>query len=91
MDHKKDIRDEHEVSERLKFEEAMEKLEKLVGDLEKRELSLEESLRYFQEAVELSRHCREMLAEAEYQVQYVLKEEGWTEVTTGEKEENHEG
>lgn len=72
-----------EKMEKLNFEEAMEKLEKLVGELEKGELPLEESLNCFRKAISLSRHCRAILAEAEYQVQYLLKEEGWTEAQEG--------
>jgi len=65
-----------EALDNLSFEEALKKLENLVENLEKAELPLEESIKYFQEAIKLSRRCRELLAEAEYRVEYLLKEEG---------------
>ncbi len=68
---------ENEIQEEnLSFEEAIERLEKTVQKLEQGELSLEESLSSFQEGIKLSRHCREILAKAEYRVEYLLKEEG---------------
>ena len=58
----------------LSFEEALERLEKLVRDLEDGKLSLEESLEYFQEGIKLSQACRELLASAEYKVHHLLKD-----------------
>ncbi len=65
--------------EKMGFEEAMSQLEKVVRELERGELSLEESMRAFQEAVQLSRHCRDILAQAEFRVEYLLQKEGWLE------------
>lgn len=59
----------------LTYEEAMALLEEIVRRMENEELPLEEAMTSFKEGVRLSRYCREKLAEIEYQVEYLLKEE----------------
>jgi exodeoxyribonuclease VII small subunit len=59
----------------LSYEEAIKKLEEIVRRLEDADIPLEESLSSFQEGVALSRYCREKLAEIEFRVEYLLKEE----------------
>ncbi len=61
--------------EKMTYEEAVQKLEEIVSRLEDTEIPLEESLSSFQEGIALSRYCREKLAEIEYRVEYLLKEE----------------
>lgn len=61
--------------EKMTYEEAIERLEELVSRLEDEEIALEDSLSVFQEGIALSRYCREKLAEIEYKVEYLLKEE----------------
>ena len=58
-----------------KFEEALEKLEKIVGELEAGELSLDESLKRFEEGVRLARMCSKRLQEAEKKIEIVRKRE----------------
>ncbi|MGM0651688.1 MAG: exodeoxyribonuclease VII small subunit [Bacillota bacterium] len=62
----------------MSYEEAVKKLEEIVNRLEDTDIPLEESLASFQEGVALSRYCREKLAEIEYKVDYLLKEEQQT-------------
>ncbi len=57
-----------------KFEEAFQKLESIVKRLEDGNLSLEESLKAFEEGVRLSRFCSKKLDEAEKKVEILLKE-----------------
>jgi exodeoxyribonuclease VII small subunit len=64
------------VEEVKTFEEAMKRLEEIVGQLEKGEIPLEETLSLFEEGVKLSRFCREKLDEAEKRVEILLKDEG---------------
>ena len=45
----------------VKFEEALKKLEKIVEDLERGDLSLDEALKKYQEGIELSRLCSQRL------------------------------
>lgn len=59
----------------LSYEEAIRRLEEIVVRLENEEIPLEEALTGFKEGVRLSRYCREKLAEIEFQVEYLLKEE----------------
>ena len=59
----------------LSYEEALRLLEEIVRRLENEEVPLEEALTSFKEGVRLSRYCREKLAEIEFQVEYLLKEE----------------
>ncbi len=61
--------------EKMNYEEAVQKLEEIVERLEDTDIPLEESLAAFQEGIALSRYCREKLAEIEYRVEYLLKEE----------------
>lgn len=55
-----------------KFEEAMNKLEKIVAKLEKGDIPLEESLKLFEEGIRLSRFCNQKLDEAERRVEILL-------------------
>ena len=57
-----------------KFEDAFRKLESIVKKLEDGNLSLEESLKAFEEGVRLSRFCSKKLDEAEKKVEILLKD-----------------
>ncbi len=57
-----------------KFEEALQKLEAIVKKLEDGNLSLEESLKAFEEGMRLSRFCSKKLDEAEKKVEILLKD-----------------
>ncbi|MBI4495943.1 MAG: exodeoxyribonuclease VII small subunit [Deltaproteobacteria bacterium] len=57
-----------------KFEEAYQQLEAIVRRLEEENLSLEESLKAFEEGVRLSRFCSQKLDEAEKKVEVLLKD-----------------
>ena len=58
----------------LTFEKALERLEKIVAELEEPERGLEASLALFEEGVALSRFCRGKLEEIQKRVDVVLKE-----------------
>ena len=49
-------------------------LEKIVRELEQGDLSLEESLRLFEDGVKLSRECQERLNQAERRIEILLKD-----------------
>jgi len=57
----------------IKFEEALKKLEKIVEDLEKGDLSLDEALKKYQEGIELSRLCSQRLENAKKKVDVLVK------------------
>lgn len=58
----------------IKFEKALERLESIVNQLERGELSLDESLKIFEEGVKLSKTCLKMLDDAERKVEILVKD-----------------
>ncbi len=58
-----------------KFEDILKRLEKIVQKLEGGDLPLEDSLKYFEEGVRLSRFLSGKLEEAEKKVEILLKDE----------------
>ncbi len=58
----------------MKFENALAKLEKLVEELEGEEVSLEESLKKFEEGINLVRFCTKKLEEVEKKIEILVKE-----------------
>ena len=64
----------------IDFEKSLKQLEALVNKLEKGELSLEESLKQFEQGVKLTRECRQALQSAEQKISILSKEDGdWIE------------
>ena len=57
------------------FEESLEKPSRLVEKMGSGDLSLEESLKIFEEGIKLSKDCQNALSEAEKKVQALLLEE----------------
>ena len=73
-----------------KFEDAMRELEDIVKRLESGDLSLEESLKIFEEGVALSRNCFNKLEEAEKRVSILIKDEGGIKREPFESEETED-
>lgn len=59
-----------------KFEDCLERLEKIVVELEKGEIPLERALMLFEEGIKLSDSCRKELEQAEGKVEILLKQNG---------------
>ncbi len=57
------------------FETSLKDLERIVSKLEDGDLSLEESLKLFEDGVKLSRECQERLNQAERRIEVLLKDE----------------
>ena len=57
------------------FETSLMDLEKIVRELEQGDLSLEESLKLFEDGVKLSRQCQERLNQSERRIEVLLKDE----------------
>lgn len=55
------------------FEDSLKQLEKIVEQLEKGDLPLEDSIKLFEEGVRLSTACKQELDDAEGKVQILLK------------------
>jgi exodeoxyribonuclease VII small subunit len=58
----------------IKFEDAVARLEDIVKKMEEGELTLEESLKVFEEGITLARVCSKQLDEADRTVELLLKE-----------------
>ena len=70
------------------FEASLDKLEKLVEKMEGGDLSLEESLKVFEEGVKLTRECQQALTLAEQKVKMLTENNG--EITNVDFEVNDE-
>lgn len=66
------------------FEEQIEQLEGIVAELEKGELSLEDSVTKFEEGIKISKECNKTLEEAEKKITILVNQDGEM------KEENFE-
>ncbi|GAW85200.1 exodeoxyribonuclease VII small subunit [Bathymodiolus platifrons methanotrophic gill symbiont] len=58
------------------FEDSLKGLEEIVEQLEQGDISLEESLKSFEQGVNLTRTCQKALQEAEQKVQILLEKNG---------------
>ena len=59
----------------IKFEKAIQRLEKIVDDLEKGELDIDKSLEIFEEGIKMSRICSRKLSEAEAKIEKLTQNE----------------
>ena len=66
------------------FEEKMVDLEKIVTELEKGDLNLDDSVSKFEEGIKISKECNKILEEAEKKITILLNQDGQV------KEENFE-
>ncbi len=55
------------------FEKAIEQLDEIVTNLEDGDLALEESIKLFEEGMQLSKFCMEKLSQAERKLQKLTK------------------
>lgn len=58
----------------IDFEKALDQLETLVEEMENGDLSLEDSLKAFEQGIKLTRECQTALAQAEQKVQMLIAE-----------------
>jgi exodeoxyribonuclease VII small subunit len=61
---------------KIDFEASLGQLEKLVGQMEDGDLTLEQSLKAFEDGVKLTRECQKALADAEQKVQLLMEQNG---------------
>lgn len=59
-----------------KFEDCLQRLEQIVGELEKGDIPLEQALGLFEEGIRLSNSCRQELEDAEGKVEILLNRGG---------------
>jgi exodeoxyribonuclease VII small subunit len=65
----------HDDVSGMNFENAIAELETIVAKLEKGELTLDESIEYFQKGVELSGFCSKKLDEVEKKISILIADE----------------
>jgi len=58
----------------LKFDQALERLEKIVREMEGEGLPLEESLKKYEEGIKLSRFCLSTLEKAEKKIEILIRD-----------------
>lgn len=79
------------MSEEIKFEKALERLEKIVEDLEAGNIPLEDALKKYEEGVKLSSLCQKRLAQAEKKIEVLTRSlDGSLAKEPFEPEENEE-
>ena len=59
----------------IRFEKAIQRLEKIVDDLEKGEMDIDKSLEIFEEGIKMSRVCSKKLNEAEAKIEKLTKDQ----------------
>ena len=59
----------------IKFEKAIQRLEKIVDDLEKGELYIDKYLEIFEEGIKMSRVCSKKLNEAEAKIEKLTRDQ----------------
>ncbi len=59
----------------IKFEKAIQRLEKIVDDLETGELDIDKSLEIFEEGIKMSRVCSKKLSEAEAKIEKLTRDQ----------------
>ena len=57
------------MSKDMQFEQSITELEQIVKQLEKGELTLEESLQQFEKGIGLARRCQDVLGQAEQKIE----------------------
>ena len=62
------------MEENKNFEEMMKDLEKIAKDLESGDLSLDESVKKFEQGMEISKSCSKILEEAEKKISILIKD-----------------
>jgi exodeoxyribonuclease VII small subunit len=81
---KTDDQAESPQAEGLSFEQALEKLEQIVSQIEEGQVPLEESIERYAEGIQLIRKCRAILEQAEQKIQLLAKAEGQALAVEGE-------
>ena len=60
----------------IDFEKALQELERIVEQMEKGDLTLEDSLQHFERGIELTRSCQAALRQAQQRVEQLLEKDG---------------
>lgn len=63
---------EKDDEKEIKFEDAMKRLEEIANELEKDDLTLDDSIEKFEEGMNLSKKCKQMLDSAEKKITILI-------------------
>ena len=77
--------------QKLTFEEALERLEDIVSQIEEGKVPLEESIEKYAEGIKLIKQCRAILDTAEKKIQLLAEGEDQTLRPAGQLQEGQEG
>ncbi len=72
------------AKEEVKFEEKLRELEKMVSELERGDVDLDEAIDKYTKAMKLAKECSEKLKNAEENVNKILTENGEEDFDIGE-------
>jgi exodeoxyribonuclease VII small subunit len=67
------------MSSKFDFNKGLSELEEIIGKMESGDLSLEESLNYFEKGIKLHRQCHSALSSAEQRISVLSEEDNYTE------------
>ena len=67
------------MAEKFNFNKGLLELEEIINKMESGELSLEESLKYFEEGVKIHRHCHNALSDAEQRIRVLSENDNYKE------------
>jgi exodeoxyribonuclease VII small subunit len=73
-----------------KFEDALEKLENIVREMEAGEMPLDSALKSFEEGIRLIRFCSAKLEDTQRRVEQLLEKENSLQTKTFQDEDNDE-
>ncbi len=67
------------MGSKFDFNKGLSELEEIIGKMESGDLSLEESLNYFEKGIKLHRQCHSALSSAEQRISVLSEEDNYTE------------
>ena len=67
------------MADKFNFNKGLLKLEEIINKMESGELSLEDSLKYFEEGVKIHRQCHTALTDAEQRISVLSENDNYSE------------
>jgi len=67
------------MTDKFNFNKGLLQLEEIINKMESGELSLEESLKYFEEGVKIHRQCHTALTDAEQRISVLSENDNYSE------------
>ena len=67
------------MTDKFNFNKGLSQLEEIINKMESGELSLEDSLKYFEEGVKIHRQCHTALTDAEQRISVLSESDNYSE------------